>query len=193
MNKAKDALKAGEGIITKTIKEKDGSITYATVYGDVKDGWDHILNIFIDSDSFSKVRSAAFKGKLKRLENKGDSHRFKGRQITIDTTDAAETYILKIDSEGMSLAEYARDTQKNFSMNLRNSAWKWAEFGQEDGTIVYNRDQLLKDKDLTLAVVLQKLAAHLAVEGYVEELRKINRYARAGVIVSAKDEDNNCG
>ena len=83
---AVDAFRAGKGALSQIKEMPDGTKRFFNVYGDVHDGWDHILNIFMDSSCVVTLFEAAIHGKLKNPEEKIDNT-FKGSETTIDCTD----------------------------------------------------------------------------------------------------------
>lgn len=65
-----DAFRAGKGALSQMKEMPDGTKRFFNVYGDVHDGWDHILNIFMESSCVGPLFEAAIHGKLKTPEKK---------------------------------------------------------------------------------------------------------------------------
>ena len=83
-----EMYKSGQGAISQIKEDEDGTKHFFNVYGDVHDGIDHFLNVFINSDCFSNVFAALANGKLKRPDNlKEKDSQYDGYQITIDYTN----------------------------------------------------------------------------------------------------------
>jgi len=181
---AMEAVKAGNGALSQMKEMPDGTKRFFNVYGDVHDGWDHILNIFMDSDSVSPLLLAAVHGKLKKPEKKKDN-KYKGSQTTIDYTNEAITWVFRNTDEKVYLEAYQRDEKKGFYDPDIEGSWD-----KEDGSIQINGEKLKEDSNLYYVLLFASLRNHLEAEGYIDKLREINKYSGAGVLVSAEDEDH---
>ena len=181
---AVNAFMSGQGSLSQVKQDDDGTKHFFNVYGPVPDGLDHILNIFIDSDSLSAVFSAIVNNKLKKTEKK-DDNKYDGSQITIDFTDKPIMWVFKDTKEKLFLDAYQRDEKKSFDFAGITNAWD-----KQDGTITITGEKIQEDNCLYYAAIFGSLANHLAALGLVDKLRELNKYSGAGILVSAKDEDN---
>lgn len=181
---AMDNVKAGNGAICQMKEMPDGTKRYFNVYGDVHDGWDHILNIFMDSSSFSPLIQAAVHGKLKKSERK-ENNEYKVSQTTIDYTDKAITWLFINTEEKIFLEAYQRDQKKGFYDPQIDEAWE-----KTNGSIEINGEKLKENKYLYYVFLFASLRNHLEAEGFIDQLRELNKYSGAGVLVSAEDEDH---
>ena len=184
IKQALDAFKDGKAALAQSKEQPDGTTRFFNVYGDVHDGWDHILNIFIDGGSIQQILKAALQGKLKKCD-KVDSKELKGIEVTIDQTDIATTWLYRKTEEKVYLESYQRDYHKAFNDPDVDREWQL-----ENGHLQLTKEALLEDDDLLYVVTFESLIKHLDAEGLTEELRKLNKYAGAGILVTAKDEDS---
>ena len=182
--KAVEAAKEGKGFFMQVKEDSDGNKHFFNVYGPAPDKLDHICNIFIDSDSLGPIFRAAVQGKLKAPENKEEDDRFEGSQTTIDYTDEPIMWVLKNTKEKVYLDAYERDEKKGFRDPAIEKEWD-----KEDGSMQVTDERLKEDNYLFYLTVFVCLRNHLIAEGLVDELRKLNKYSGAGILVSAKDED----
>lgn len=179
-----DAFRAGKGALSQMKEMPDGTKRFFNVYGDVHDGWDHILNIFMDSTCIGPLLGAAIHGKLKTPEKKKEST-FKGSETTIDYTDKAITWLLRNTDEEVYLEAYQRDEKKGFYEPAIE-----VEYAKKDGLLEITAEKLQEDQKLAYVLIFISLRNHLEAEGFVDKLREINKYSGAGILVTATDEDH---
>lgn len=179
-----DAFRAGKGSLSQMKEMPDGTKRFFNVYGDVHDGWDHILNIFMESSCVGSLFEAAIHGKLKTPEKKKENT-FKGSETTIDYTDEAITWLLRNTDEKVYLEAYQRDEKKVFYDPAIE-----AEYEKKDGSLEVTGEKLQEDQNLAYVLIFASLRDHLEAEGFIDKLREINKYSRAGILVTATDEDH---
>lgn len=180
-----EAFAAGNGALAQVKEDKEGNRRFFNVYGDVQDGIDHILNIYINSESVKPLILAAAKGKLKTSKEDDQEDKFKGIQVTIDYIDRPITWILMISEDKCRLEAYQRDEKKGLYDPISENEWQL-----EDGTFSITSEKLDEDKNVLYLLAFHSLRKYLIAEGVVDQLRKINKYSAAGVVVTATDEDH---
>ena len=179
-----DAFRAGKGALSQMKEMPDGTKRFFNVYGDVHDGWDHILNIFMESSCVGPLFEAAIHGKLKTPEKKKENS-FKGSETTVDYTDEAITWLLRNTDEKVYLEAYQRDEKKGFYDPAIE-----AEYEKKDGSLEVTGEKLQEDQNLAYVLIFAALRNHLEAEGFIDKLREINKYSGAGILVTATDEDH---
>lgn len=180
-----EAFAAGNGALAQVKEGKEGNKRFFNVYGDVHDGIDHILNIYIKSESVKPLILAAAKEKLKTPKEDVYEDETKGVQVTIDYIDRPITWILMINEDKYRLEAYQRDEKKGFYDPISENEWQL-----EDGKLSITSEKLDEDKKVLYLLAFYSLRKYLIAEGVVDQLRKINKYSAAGVVVTATDEDH---
>ncbi len=174
------SINKGKGAMAQVKEMPDGSKRFFNVYGDVHDGWDHILNIFIDTTSLQYVFRALLEGKLKSPE-KTDTNEYKGSQITVDLTDEPSMWVLRGTAESLNIEVYQRDERKGFYSPVEEGTWQRSEI-----TVA----KLKEDELLPYVMIVEGLRKCFEAEGLVDKLRALNKYSGAGILVSAPDADH---
>ena len=101
MNKGKmdaaeavEAFASGIGALSQVKEDENGNKRFFNVYGDVHDGVDHILNIFMDSGIMNNLLMAVAHQNLKTPEKTEEKEEYSATQVTIDYIDKALMWVL---------------------------------------------------------------------------------------------------
>lgn len=182
---AVEAFASGIGALAQTKEDENGNKRFFNVYGDVHDGVDHILNIFMNSSIINNLLMAVAHQTLKTPEKTEDKEEFSATQVTIDYIDKALMWVLYSDKEKIRLEAYSRDEKKGFYTPDVEGEWK-----KTDGSLNITSEKLKEDNHLYYVLAFASLRNHLIAEGVIDQLRKINKYSAAGVLITAVDEDH---
>lgn len=123
---AVEAFASGNGALAQVKKDDNGNKRFFNVYGDVHDGVDHILNIFMDSAVINNLLMAMAYENLRIPEEKGDKEdkkEYSATQVTIDYIDEALMWVLLTDEDKIRIEAYTRDEKKGFYSPVVEEIW----------------------------------------------------------------------
>lgn len=184
---AVEAFASGNGALAQVKEDDNGNKRFFNVYGDVHDGVDHILNIFMDSAVINNLLMAMVHHNLNTSEKNEDEDKDKyiATQVTIDFIDQAIMWVLLLDKEKVRIEAYSRDEKKSFYSPAIEGEWKTT-----NGSLNITSEMIQEDNNLLYTAAFASVRKHLIAEGVVDQLRKINKYSAAGVLITAVDEDH---
>lgn len=178
------SFREGNRSLAQTKTDEDGKPHYYDVYGEMNDGIDHFLNVFINMDSLAPIFSAVAEGKLRKPDQADQKEEYDGIQMTIDCTDKPIMWVLERSESKhtIRLQAYVRDERKGFREPAHESVWETT-----DGTLQITNETIEQDNNLIYAAIFGGLRNHLQAEGVVDQLRAMKKYSAAGVVVSANE------
>ena len=184
-----EAARNGEGVIKQVIKSADGSEKEIAIWGGYElDGYDRTLNVFMSQNDIRPFIKMVTEGdeaiNTDDITDPCDAD--PGYQMTIDYVDLAATFVLRRNSDLLSLEMYQRDERKTFQHIVDVGS---GTIELEDGNLSLNGEMLQEKKFLVYALAFIGVRKYLLKEGVVQEL--YNMYDEsAGVVIKVSKAGN---